>query len=235
MLTKAQYRTMVRQWLDDPNAKRWTDASIDLAIQFALDDLWTDILDDAPWMTSQLQTITSLHTPGGFIDLRQTAFGGDLTQRFYRAQLVKGAADAGSQAARIYYPKDPRDFLLTGGDASVIVATRFTYEIKGDQLWLYSSDMQFGPTPIDLRYSYKPTPFTQLTDSFNVQFPEGSEAAAILLAAANTMAKGNAEENAQLMNMAEMSRQRMLAAIRRQWLGSMQPYTTQSTHEFGGI
>lgn len=233
MLVKAQYRSMTRQWLDDPQAKRWSDSSIDIAIQLALDDLWTDILDMAPFATSQLQTLNTLHAPG-FIDLRQTAIGGDLTQRFYRVQLLKAPAEPSSQAARIYYPKDPRDYLLTAGDQGVIVATRFTYEVKGDQLWLYSSDMQFGPTPVDIRYSYKPTPFTALTDGYNVMFPEGSESAAILLAAANTMAKGNAEENAQLMQMAEVARQRMLASIRRQYLGSTQPYTTESAHAFGG-
>lgn len=234
MLVKAQYRTMVRQWLDDPNAKRWADSFIDLAIQFALDDLWTDVLDTAPFLTSQLQTLNTLHSPG-FIDLRQTMFGGDLTQRFYRVQLLKAPAEPASQAARIYYPKDPRDVLLTQGDQGVIVATRFTYEIKGDQLWLYSSDNQFGPAPVDIRYSFKPTAFTMLTDGFGVQFPEGSESAAVLLAAANTMAKGNAEENAQLLGMAEVARNRMLDAIRRQYFGSTSPYTTQSTHEFGGI
>lgn len=231
-LTKAQYRSMVRQYLDDPNAKRWSDGFIDLAIQLVADDLWTDLLDQNPWLTSQLQTISTLHSPG-FIDLRLASMGGDLTQRFYRIQFVKGIADAGSQAARMYYPKDPRDYLLTGGDQGVIVATRFTYEIKGDQLWLYSSDMQFGPAPVDIRYSFKPTPFTGLADGTPYPFPEGGEAALVMAAAAHTMAKGNAEEAAQLINLADRALVKLLASVRRQWLGSTVPYTTQSAHEFG--
>lgn len=232
-LTKAQYRSMTRQYLDDPNAKRWSDTFIDLAIQLVLDDLWTDMLDQAPFLTSQLQTITSLHAPG-FIDLRQTSMGGDLIQRFYRVQLLKAPSTPGTQQARIYYPKDPRDFLLGAGDNSVIVATRFTYEIKGDQLWLYASDLEFGPTPVDIRYSFKPTAFTTLTDGMNVPFPEGGEAALVMAAAAHTMAKGNAEEAAQLILLADRARDKMLASIRRQWLGSIQPFTTESAHSYGG-
>jgi hypothetical protein len=180
-----------------------------------------------------LQTISTLHSPG-FIDLRLATNGGDLTQRFYRIQSVKGIADVGSQAARIYYPKDPRDYLLGGGDTTVIVATRFTYEIKGDQLWLYSSDNQFGPAPVDIRYSFKPPTFTSWADGSFIPWPEGGEAAAVYSAAAHTMAKGNAEEAAQLLLLADKAKDRMLASIRRQWLGSTVPYTTGSTFEFGG-
>jgi len=234
MLTKAQYRSMTRQYLDDPNAKRWNDGFIDIAIQLVMDDLWTDMLDQNPFLTSQLQTFSSLHAPG-FIDLRLATNGGDLTQRFYRIQLLKAPADVGSQAARIYYPKDPRDFLLGGGDTSVIVATRFTYEVKGDQLWMYSSDMQFGPTPVDLRYSFKPPTFTSWADGSFIPWPEGGESAAVYAAAAHTMTKGNAEEAQQLLMIAAQARDRMLASIRRQWLGSTVPFTTESAHAFGGI
>src|SRR5258706_5800106 len=110
-LTKAQYRSMTRQYLDDPNAKLWSDGFIDLAIQLVLDDLWTDMLDQSAFLTSQLHTLNTLHSPG-YIDLRLTTSGGDLTQRFYRVQLVKAAE-------RVYYPKDPRDYLQGAGDASV--------------------------------------------------------------------------------------------------------------------
>lgn len=198
-----------------------------------MDDLWTDMLDLAPWLTSQLQTFTTLHSPG-YIDLRLATNGGDLAQRFYRVQLVKAPAEAGSQAARIYYPKDPRDFLLSGGDAGVIVATRFSYEIKGDQLWLYSSDQQFGPTPVDLRYSFKAPTFTSFADGSLIPWPEGGEAAAVYAAAAHTMAKGNVEEARQLLEIAAVARERMLASIRRQWLGMTVPFALESPITFGG-
>ena len=233
MLTKAQYRSMTRQYLDDPNAKRWSDSFIDIAIQLVMDDLWTDMLDQNPYLTSQLQVFNTLHTPG-FVDLRLATNGGDLTQRFYRIQFVKGASTPGTQQARIYYPKDPRDYLLGSQDQSVIVATRYTYEIKGDQLWLYSSDLQFGPAPVEIRYSFKPPTFTSWADGSLIPWPEGGESAAVYMAAAHTMAKGNAEEAQQLLAIAAQARDRMLASIRRQYLGSTVPYTTENAHAFGG-
>lgn len=225
MLTKAQYRTMVRQYLDDPNGKRWGDVSLDLAIQLVLDDLWTDMLDQAPYLTSQLQTISTLVSPG-YIDLRLIINGGQLAQRFYRIQSIKSAE-------RIYYPKDPRDYLTTAGENAVLVGSAYTYEIKGDFVWLYSNSSSFGSAPVDIRYSFKPVAFTGLADGNNVPFPEGSEMALVLSAAANTMAKGNTEDAVQLMALAEKARQRLLDAIRRQWHGSMQPYTTGTSTEFG--
>lgn len=226
MLTKAQYRSMVRQYLDDPNAKRWSDTFIDLAIQMVADDLWTDMLDQAPYLTSQLHTISALVSPG-YIDLRLTTNGGQLTQRFYRIQGVKSNG-------RMYYPKDPRDYLTTAGETGVLVAAAYTYEIKGDQLWLYNNNTAFGDAPVDLRYSFKPTPFTALTDGMNVPFPEGAESALVLAAAGHTMAKGNAEEATQLMVLADRARERMLASIRRQWHGMIVPFTTENAHAFGG-
>ncbi len=67
-LTKAQYRTLTQQWLDDPSAKFWTAANLDLLIQVTQDSLWTDILEKSPYYVSQLDTLTSLTTPG-YIDL----------------------------------------------------------------------------------------------------------------------------------------------------------------------
>lgn len=227
MLTKAQFRTMVRAYLDDPNAKRWDNTTIDIAIQLALDDLWTDLLDQNPFLTSQFHTITSLVSPG-YIDMRLTSQGGQFTQRMYRIQSVKSNE-------RIYYPKDPRDILLTAGDVGVVVSSAFTWTIYGDQLWMFNGNQSFGDAPVDVRYSFKPTPFTALADGTNVPFPEGSESALVFFAAGSTMGKGSAEDNAQLMKMAEVARQRMLNAVRKQVFGTIQPYVSTESTEMGGI
>jgi len=42
-LTKAATRTAIRQAIDDPSAKRWTDANLDQLIELVLDDLYSDI------------------------------------------------------------------------------------------------------------------------------------------------------------------------------------------------
>lgn len=222
MLTKAEARTMIREWLDDPQAKRWSDARIDLATQMVIDDLWTDLLDVQSGLTSQLQTITSLATPG-YIDLRLTTIGGHLAQRFYRVQRVV-------RGSREYRPIDPRDVLIELNKS--IVGPDFTYYVIGDQLWLFPLSTT---DQVELRYSYKPIPYTSLTDGFSVQFPEGSESAYVLAASALTMAKGNVEDAAQLVVLAATARERCIMAIRRQYHGMMVPFTTGSPFEMGGI
>lgn len=238
MLTKAQYRNMVRQYLDDPSAKRWTDPNIDIAIQLVIDDLWNDILDQAPYITHIQETLVPFfpYSPSlGFpisgatgspvaIDLRTIVDGGQLSQRFYRVQHLIANE-------REYYVKDPRDYLIVLGDAPTpaLVETRFTYQVLGDQVWIHPPD-----STIELHYSFKPGKFTNFTDTDSIPFPEGNESAAIMQAAANTMAKGNAEEAVQLQSLAVTARDRMLNSIRRQYHGMTQPLTTGTSTEWGG-
>jgi hypothetical protein len=172
-----------------------------------------------------------LHTPG-YIDLRLTINGGDLTQRFYRLQQL--VADG-----RHYFAKDPRDYLLTAstntGDTSTVkadVEQRFSYQFLGDQLWLHP--LGSVSTFVEMRYSFKPISFTQLTDGQNVPFPEGSEHCAMLLAAADTMIKGNAEEAGQMFSVGEAARQRMINSIKRQYHGMTIPFTPSNQTEWGG-
>jgi len=222
---------MTRQYLDDPVAKRWSDPNLDLAIQLVLDDLWGDILDIAPYLTTQYQQLSvPLHVPG-YIDLRLTANGGDLTQRFYRLQQL--VADG-----RHYFAKDPRDYLLVAstntGDMSTVranVEQRFTYEFLGDQLWLHP--LGAVSTFVELRYSFRPKAFTTMIDGDNIPFPEGSEHCVVLLAAADAMVKGNAEEAGQMFSAGEAARQRMINSIRRQYHGPSVPFTPGNQTEWG--
>jgi hypothetical protein len=222
MLTKAQARSMIREWTDDPQAKRWSDARLDLATQMVLDDLWTDLLDVQSGLTSQLHTITSITSPG-YIDLRLTDIGGQLTQRFYRVQHL-------TRGGREYRPIDSRDVLIE--DNAAIVAPDFTYYILGDQLWMFPLDTA---EEVELRYSYKPVAYTSLAEGNSVQFPEGSDSAYILAASAIAMAKGNVEDAAQLIVLSREARDRCIAAIRRQYHGMTVPFSTGTSVDMGGI
>lgn len=233
-LTKAQVRSQVRQLIDDPNGKRWNDPSLDALIEGIHDDLYGDILDTAPYFNSQYQQISlPLHAPG-YVDLRQSLYGGDLTQRFYRLQQC--IADG-----RHYYGKDPRDYLMTAssntGDVSTIradsgVETRFTFQFLGNQLWMHP--LGNLTTFVELRYNYKPTAFTSLTNGYIVDMPEGSYRALVNLSVAEALPKGNAEDAAQFRESGEEARQKMLNSIRRQYHGSTQVYTGDSPWSFGG-
>lgn len=234
-LTKAQARTQIRQMIDDPNAKRWTDANLDLVTERVLDNLWSDILDVAPYINSQYQQIGLPLRAPGYIDLRLTDVGGDLIQRFYRLQQC--IADG-----RQYFCKDPRDYLMVAssqtGDVTTIRAStgveqRFSFQFLGDQLWLHPLGMV--TTFVELRYNYRPLQFTRMTDGLYVPFPEGSEDTYIMQAASQAMLKGNAEDSQALRQIAEESRQRLMNSIRRQYHGMTQPFTPSNAWEFGGI
>lgn len=218
MLTKLQYRTVIQQYLDDPGAQQWSSTNLDILTQLVLDDLWTDMLDMCPYLTSQRDTIAALHSPG-YIDLRLTATG-DLSQRLYRVQSVKNATQS-------FNIKDPREVFLGAGDTTVVSANGYTYDIKGDQLWLYASNTSFATGSIDIRYSYKPAVYSGLADGTSVTFPEGAELAPILLTAASAMAKGNEEDNIQLTRMALDAKQRLMSQIRRKYHGMIVPFTTE--------
>lgn len=221
-LTKAQARTLIREWLDDPSAKRWSDGNIDLATTLVLDDLWSDMLDIAPYLTSQLQTITSLSSPG-YVDLRLATQGGDLTQRFYRIQQV-------IRGDTYLTPRDPRDTVIVNN--ATIVHNSDTFHFVGDQMWLFPLDTT---SKVELRYSFRPTAFSSLTNGNNVTFPEGSESAYVLGTAALTMAKGNVEDVGQLASLATLAKERLINSIRRQYHGPTVPYTTEGAQSYGGI
>lgn len=233
-LTKSQVRSQIRQLADDPNAKRWSDPALDVLIEGVHDDLYGDILDAAPYFNTQYQQIgLPLHSPG-YIDLRLGIYGGDLSQRFYRLQQC--IADG-----RHYFGKDPRDYLMVAksqtGDISTIAADsgveqRFSFQFLGNQLWLHP--LGNVTTFVELRYNYKPTAFSSLTNGSIVDMPEGSYRALINLSAAEALPKGNAEDATQFRSMGNEAKQSMLNAIRRQQHGATQIYTGENPWAFGG-
>lgn len=233
-LTKAQVRSQIRQLIDDPNAKRWNDDALDALIEGVHDDLYGDMLDTAPYFNTAYQQISLPLRAPGYVDLRQTFYGGDLTQRFYRLQQC--IADG-----RQYYAKDPRDYLMTAsvpdGNITSIradqgVEQRFTYQFLGNQLWLHP--LGALTTFVELRYSFKPVSFTSLTNGYIVDMPEGSYRALVNLCAADAMPKGAAEDAAVFRSMGEESRQKLLNSIRRQSHGATQIYTGDTPWSFGG-
>lgn len=234
MLTKLQIRTSVRQYFDDPNSARWSDANLDQLISFIYDNLWSDILDMAPYWNSAYQQIALPLRVPGYIDLRLNTDGGDLTKRFYRLQQC--IADG-----RHYFAKDPRDYLMTAssntGDVTTIRAStgveqRFSYQFLGDQLWLHPLGQV--TTFVELRYSFNPPSFTSLGDGANVDFPDGSEHCLVLYSAAHAMMKGGAEDSSGLMKLGDKAYVSLINSIRRRYHGPTVPFASGNPWEFGG-
>lgn len=235
-LTKAQVRTAVREYIDDPGAKTWGDSALDVVIQMIQDGLWGDILDFAPYWNSQYQQIayTSYSTPGYF-DTRKTGEGGVLTARLYRIQ--KFIADG-----REYFAKSPKDYLLTAstntGDVTTVTATveqNYTYELLGDQLWFHPLGQTATPGFVELRYSYRPASFGSLANGDPVPFVDGCEHALVLAAASYAMHRGDEEDPTKLLILSGIERDRLFSTIKRKYQGAMTPFSTSNPIEIGGI
>jgi hypothetical protein len=220
-LTKAQIRTQIQQTLDDASATMYSATNLDILTGLVIDELWTDILDFAPWYTSALDTITTgpkLVSPG-YVDLTQ------LAQRFHRLQHVV-------RNNMVYRGQHPLDTLVVANTA--LVGSDFTYRLYGNQLWLLPLSMS-ATEPIELRYSYKPPLFTGLADGTAITWPDGHEAAIIYKTATRAMTKGAREDNSVLRQEANEAYDRLISAVRRREIGPIQPYTTTTTVEHGGI
>lgn len=221
MLTKAQARTLVQQWIDDPSGVRWPASSLDLVVEQTLDDLWTDVLDTAPMLTSKLDTITL--TAPGYVDARLVADGGQLSERLYRIQDIV-------RDGRAYRETDARDVLLSN---SAEVVPTSTYARYGDQFWLLPLSTS---STVEFRYSFKPTRFSLLSEAAYVPFPEGHESAYVFEAAARALDKGTAEDSTALSRRAAIAYQRLLSGVTRNSRGPLVPYSSSSDAlDWGGV
>jgi len=214
-VTKEQVRDFVRNLIDDPNAKRWTDTLLDMLIGMVYDELWSDILDAAPWYNSKLETL-SVNSPG-YINVAS-----DLDNRFHKVQKL-------TRAEKEYTFVDQRDVVLQ--DSKELSAPHFTYTLLGDELYVFP----LQPTPdVKLRYSFKPTTFGSLQDSDAVVFPEGHESALLYEAASRALLKGAAEDGSSLLAIARDAKARMLKEIKRRYPGPHLMYLADSSYEWGG-
>jgi hypothetical protein len=206
--TKAQARSAVAQAIDDPNFKRWTSANLDVVIAMAVDDGWSQLLETNPYYTSQLQTFSSITSPG-YVDLRLIANGGALSQRFQKVQKV-------TRDGREFSLAKQQELLLEGNADLSKLAYRYIF--FGDQLWLFPLETNLS---IELRYSFKPPSFISLGENDTVAWPEGHESAYVYEAAARAIGRGNAEEMTNFMSIAQMSQKRAENAIKRQYYGAL--------------
>ena len=224
MLTKAQYRTQIREFLDDPSAKLWSAANLDILTQMTQDTLWSEFLDIDPYFVSQNDSLTSLTSPG-YIDADQAAGVGDLTKRLFRIQSI-------TRDQQEYGQVDRRHTVLQGGEVkSVDGSNSFNYLFLGDQIHLFPYDLT---TDLEVRYSYYPTLFDGLADGTDVEWPEGHELALVLSVAATAMAKGGREDNQQLAVMAHREVARLKSKLARKSHGPTTMFMGDTAQGWGG-
>ncbi|MCI0349116.1 MAG: hypothetical protein L0Z53_06785 [Acidobacteriales bacterium] len=212
-LTKAAARTAIAEAIDDAGFKRWSQANLDILIARVFDDLWSELLEQSPWLTSQLHVFTASQIIApGYLDLRLTTNGGQLTQRFFRVQrLIRDSREYES-----IQELQTKWRIVVEADIEVS-APRFAYQVLGNQLWIHPLALDSG---VELRYAFLPVPYTSLTEGYEVPWAEGYDSAYIYEAAARALVKGDAESMAQYKQLATEAFDRLKAACSRQQVGA---------------
>lgn len=187
-LTKLEARDLIRELIDDASDRLWSDALLDRLATLTLDSLWGELLEVNPRLTSQLDTIATLQTPG-YIRLQLTTAtpAGDLTQRFREVQSV-------NRNEQGYSPVDARNIVIQGNELIVNDDPhQYGYLKFGQQFWLFPLDTA---EDVEFRYSYLPEKFSSLADGDAVEWPEGFDDAWTWEVAGRAMMKGGREDPA---------------------------------------
>jgi len=210
-MTKGELRTVVRTLIGDQGALVWADTMLDVTIGAIFDELWVELLDAAVWYNSELETFDSLSEPG-YLDLSE------LTRRLYKMQSVV-------RDQFTYTSTSLRDIVIEG--EVQLVAPNYTYAILAQQLWLYPLD---ADTPLELRYSYLPTPYLNLSDSDNISWPSGHDSALFFSIVYRLVADDKLQRYAVL---AAQAMARLKQAIIQQHNDPAVMYLTGSAQEWG--
>lgn len=184
-LTKADVRTATRQALDDPNAKLWTDANLDVLTQLVVDHITSTLLDVFPWLTSVTASPTLV---SGAVDVTL------LDERFVRVQKLLVSTN-------LYQPKtyeeaySQRTYTVTGG----LVTT---------------SDAASGTATLTYGYLPQPyTELAE--DDVLPEFLQGHELAVIYVTAVWAFTKGSREDAAAIAALADSAVDALIRATAR--------------------
>lgn len=225
-LTKGQARSVIRALMKDEDKQFWSDTALDVLTQTTLDELFSELLDQAPLLDSQIDVLSSLTSPG-YIDLRTVAAGGALSQRLYRLQKV-------TRDNQEYSFAHVEDISMVSTSTSEITAPRFAYAQFGNLLYLFPLSITITQN-LELRYSYLPPSFTSQLDGDTVQWPDGFESVFTFEAAARALLSQNADLAASYHALAEAAKTKMNAAISKQYPGPVMPHLYDTPITWGAI
>lgn len=221
-LTRTQAEALIRQFADDPQSKHWSDANLRLLAGIVIDGLWGELLGFQPRLTTALDTVTVLTTPG-YVD---TAAGEDLTQRFFKVQsIVRDGAE--------YAEVDPRNVLIEDNEAKVSEGSfNGRWFQRGEEVHLLPYEL----TPeVEFRYSYLPESFNTLEAGDTVTWVDGYELAYVYAVAAHMMSKGGYEDkgSAEMFAKSEREMGRLREKIEKLGPGPMMPFHADHPQQYG--
>lgn len=221
VLTKGQVRTMVRSLLNNEPSVFISDAILDNFIGLTYDELFRSILTLNPNYNS-VTTILTNFSPPGIIDTINDLVGSGVG-RFHRLHSL--VIDS-----RTYAEVDPRDVLLQ--NSAIIVAPDFHYAFYGEIIYPFPLKGASGWTA-EVKYSYLPTRFIDLTDTTALTWPNGNEGALIY----EVVARLHNDSNRAVIygKIAATAKEAMFDSVRKRSYGPSTPWTPGTEFEFGGI
>ncbi len=178
---------------------------MDLFTAATIDSMYAELLQLVPFYTSQLDTLTSLTTPGYF----DKSIGGDLSKRHFRFQTIV-------RNGTTYTKGNALNLVM---ESSVeIPGLPTTYITLGNLIHLFPLNTA---DDVEVRYSYRPDSYNELADSGTVEWPDGYETAPIYETVGRLLAKGAAEDNQGYMALAGSEFGRLKAAVIRDSVGPL--------------
>lgn len=217
-MTRAESETIIRSTIDDTDEVRWPAAEFDLIVSTTYNALWRALLVQFPWLQTQLDTVNST---SGVVDLTDST--GDLTQLFH--SLVSVTVDG-----RQYGQVDPKNVTLE--DGAVVSAEDYSYIRFGNDLHVFPYD---DAADIEVRYSYRPTPWSSLSDATAIVWPSGHELAFCYAAASRLLLKGGVEDAEQIHGMAGIEWGRMLDTLKSWAPGGQTPFLNDRPEGWGSV
>lgn len=193
LLTKGQVRTAVKQAIDDPTNKRWSDANLDILIGMVQDTIYQAVLDTFEWYN--FGTATGTTSAAGALVNMNSIFG----SRPHRLLKVMRTSDLFELQPKLRNERVPQ----------------LAYDWSGDTLY---TDPPLNAVNLTLQASFLPDPFYGLaTDATTIQFFPNHEASLIYVSASWALVKGGAESLAQVGRIADVAVDALLTHFSRLW------------------
>lgn len=225
-LQKAQARSLIRTLVKDQNKDSWSDSALDVLTQTTIDEMYGEILDQQPYLNSQLDVVSAPLIAPGLVDTRVQGVGtGQLTQRMYRLQKVTLANQEYTQA-------HAEDIAMSPTTTTEIVAPRFSYQFFGYNLYLFPLSVSINA---EMRYSFLPAEYNTVPETTNVTWPDGFENVFIFETSARAMLGFDAALAGSYHALAESVRSKMNYALARTSPGPMVPHLIDTPISWGAI
>lgn len=224
-MQKQEFVALIREIIDDPNAKQWSATNLGLLADTQQRRLWKRVHEMQPYFTSALDDALTPLTSPGVIAAPLDGSTSDLANPLLRIQTI-------TRDNLPYHEVSPTSLVIEDGAVVSIRTGSFSrvWTRLGNDLHVFPYDTT---SDIEVRYSFFPAKFSGLADATEVLWPEGHEMALVLAIASVALAKGAREDITEVAALARFELQDMLAWVSRLSVGPLTPYYHDSLIDWG--